>query len=266
MSTILDQIIAGVREDLDARMAEVPLDELREQIGDLPTPRDPLPTFAAPGLSVIAEVKRSSPSAGELAKIVDPGALALSYVGGGAAAISVLTESRRFGGSLFDLDWVRMKVNVPILRKDFIVDPYQIYETRVHRADICLLIVAALDDVQLGSLYELARSLGLTCLVEVHTVEEARRARALGARLIGVNNRDLTTLQVDLGRFPAIAPELGDEVIRVVESGIRRPFDAARLRRAGADVVLVGSALVTEINPGAMIAAMIGAASAQDSR
>lgn len=261
MSSVLDQIIAGVRTDLAARMAETPLDALLEMLEDTPPARDPMPVFRGPGLSVIAEVKRASPSAGELAEIFDPADLALSYIGGGAQAVSVLTESRHFKGSLSDLDWVRMKINAPILRKDFIVEPYQLYETRVHRGDICLLIVAALDDSKLKDLYQLACELGLTPLIEVHNALEAERACRLSPQLIGVNNRDLKTLRVDLAQFEHIVGVLDPGVVKVAESGIERPGDAARMRKAGADVILVGSALVKEVNPGAMIAAMIGASS-----
>lgn len=266
MSTVLDEIIVGVREDLAERQARWPLAQLIDQIPSAPPVRDPMPAFRAPQLSVIAEVKRSSPSKGALAEIAEPDQLALTYAGGGATAISVLTDQRRFGGSLADLDMVRYTVDLPILRKDFVVDPYQLYEARRHGADLALLIVAALGDADLRSLYALCGELGLTALVEVHTPDEARRAVDLGAELIGVNNRNLKTLDVDLANFEAIAPIIPDGAVKVAESGILRPAHAARVRAAGADAILVGEALVTDDNPRAAIAAMIAAADTQDKR
>lgn len=261
MTTVLDDIIAGVREDLAAREAQTSLDEVIAAVEGAPAVRDPMPAFRASGLSVICEVKRSSPSKGALAEIDDPAVLALAYAGGGAAAISVLTEQRRFGGSLDDLDLVGWRVDQPLLRKDFMVEPYQIYEARAHGADLILLIVAALDDAKLRELYDVATGLGLTPLVEVHTPDEAKRAVDLGAELIGVNNRNLKTLDVDLARFEQIAESIPGGIVKVAESGIKSPADAARVTSAGADAILVGEALVTEANPGAMIAAMIAAGS-----
>ena len=165
-----------------------------------------MPAFREAGSSVIAEVKRRSPSKGDLADIPDPAALATEYAAGGAAAISVLTEERRFGGSLDDLRAVRAAVDVPVLRKDFIVTPYQLVEARVAGADLALLIVAALDDDELTGLYNEARELGLTVLVEVHDEAETERAVALGAELIGVNARNLQTLEVDIDTFGRLAP------------------------------------------------------------
>ena len=205
MSTVLAQIIVGVRADLAERERAVPLPELRARLAESPPPRDPRPALRSPRLSVIAEVKRASPSRGGLARIPEPAKLAADYAAGGAAAISVLTEQRRFRGSLADLDQVRSAVGLPVLRKDFIVAPYQLYESRVHGADLVLLIVAALGDAQLTRLYQLAVTLGMTPLVEVHTPEEAVRAGKLGAEVIGVNNRDLKTLAVDLDRFETLA-------------------------------------------------------------
>lgn len=260
MTTVLDDIIAGVREDLETRKTHTPLADLQAYAAEARQPIDVVPIFKADPLSVIAEVKRSSPSEGALASIDSADELALTYVGGGASAISVLTEQRRFGGTLTDLDIVRMRVDQPILRKDFIVDPYQIYENRVHGADITLLIVAALNDAQLAAFHALSLELGLRPLVEVHTVEEAKRALDVGAELIGVNNRNLKTLEVDLSMFERIVHVLPDSVVKVAESGIHSPFDALRMRRAGADAILVGSSLVKDANPAAAIRAMIGAA------
>lgn len=264
MSTVLDQIVAGVREDMATRMAAKPLDVVIAEAEASPAPRDPLPEFASPRLSVISEVKRSSPSKGALAEISSPAELASRYAAGGASAISVLTEQRRFRGSLADLDAVRAAVTIPVLRKDFVVDAYQLYEARAHGADLALLIVASLDDAQLAELYQLCLALGLTPLVEVHTIDEARRATELGARLVGVNNRNLKTLEVDLAMFGRIAPVLHPEAIKVAESGILTPADAARVRAEGADVILVGEALVTNPDPAAAIAALIEAADNQD--
>ncbi len=247
--TVLDEIIAGVLEDLHERQVLVEEASLREAIELIEPALDPLPRFAAPGLSVIAEVKRSSPSKGALATIDDPAALADAYHAGGAAAVSVLTERRRFSGSLADLDAVRAAVPIPVLRKDFIVTRYQVLEARAHGADLVLLIVAALSDEDLAELYQLATSLGMTALVEVHTSEEARRAVDVGARLIGVNARNLKTLEVDPGVFGRLVGDLPEDVVKVAESGIRGVDDAVWFHDQGADVVLVGEALVRDGDP-----------------
>jgi indole-3-glycerol phosphate synthase len=212
-----------------------------------------------PGVSVIAEVKRSSPSKGPLAKIADPAALAAEYEAGGAAAVSVLTEGRRFAGSLDDLVAVRCAVSVPVLRKDFIVSAYQLFEARAAGADMILLIVAALSDHQLIALIERATSIGLTPLVEVHTGEEISRAVQAGARIIGVNARNLQTLEVDLSTFARLAPLIPDGIVRIAESGVRGPHDVIELARAGADVVLVGEALVTGRDPRSGVADLVAA-------
>ena len=216
-----------------------------------------MPHLRAPGSSVIAEVKRRSPSKGDLAEIADPAALARQYAAGGAAAISVLTEERRFGGSLDDLRAVRAAVDVPLLRKDFMVDPYQLLEARAAGADLVLLIVAALDDDALRRLHDQARELGLTVLVEVHDEAEAERAVALGAELVGVNARNLKTLEVDPDTFGRLAPLVPDDGAgrRV---GRLRPGDVQRYVAEGADAVLVGEALVKDGDPEAAVAAMTG--------
>lgn len=245
---VLDDIVAGVREDLAARQLQVPIEELIARAEAAPPAQSPMRRLREPGISVIAEVKRSSPSKGSLAPIPDPAALARAYAAGGAAAISVLTESRRFNGTLADLEAVRSAVPTPLLRKDFIVEPYQLYEARAAGADLALLIVAALDDASLGSLSDLATKLGLTCLVEVHTPDEARRAVDLGAELIGVNNRNLQTLAVDLAQFETLAGLLPDAT-KVAESGIFTVADVQRVADAGADAILVGEALVRHGDP-----------------
>ena len=191
----LDDIIAGVREDLAVQQRRVPLDRLKERCQHIDPAIDPMPRFRGPGVAVIAEVKRSSPSKGSLAEIADPAALAVEYEAGGAAAISVLTEQRHFAGSLDDLVRVRCAVDIPVLRKDFVVTAYQLFEARAAGADLVLLIVAALSDPELVSLVERARSIGLTPLVEAHTADEVRRAVDAGATIIGVNARNLQTLQ-----------------------------------------------------------------------
>jgi indole-3-glycerol phosphate synthase len=215
-----------------------------------------MPAFRSAGLSVIAEVKRRSPSKGDLADIPDPAALAQAYAAGGADAISVLTEERRFGGSLDDLRAVRAAVDTSLLRKDFIVTGYQLLEARAAGADLVLLIVAALDDPTLARLHDEARALGLTVLVEVHDEPETERALAVGAELVGINARNLKTLAVDPGVFGRLVGLVPADVVKVAESGIAGPDDAARYAREGADVVLVGEALVRHGDPTGAVAAM----------
>jgi indole-3-glycerol phosphate synthase len=257
--SVLDEIIEGVRLDLAEREARLPLAEVRAAALDSRTPLDPMPAFGAPGISVIAEVKRQSPSKGHLATIPDPALLAKEYAAGGAAAISVLTEQRRFGGSLDDLRAVREAVDTPLLRKDFIVTPYQLFEARANGADLALLMVAALSQGQLVELHGLAVELGLTPLVEVHDEEETGRAIATGARLIGVNARNLKTLEVDRATFGRLIPLIPADAVAVAESGIRGAGDVREYAELGANVVLVGEALVTGGDPSATIAAFIEA-------
>jgi indole-3-glycerol phosphate synthase len=256
--SVLDDIVAGVRVDLARRQADTSEADLRAALADVDPPRDPMPRLRAPGSSVIAEVKRRSPSKGALAEIGDPAALASRYAAGGAAAISVLTEERRFGGSLADLRAVRAAVDVPLLRKDFLVDPYQVLEARAAGADLVLLIVAALDDQTLRLLHDHARGLGMTVLVEVHDEAEADRAVTLGAELIGVNARDLTTLDVHEDTFGRLAPLVPEDRVLVAESGISSPQDVKRYVAEGARAVLVGEALVREQDPALAVAAMTG--------
>ena len=254
--SVLDDIVAGVRADLALRQAVVGEAELRELAAQAPPARDPMPAFRAAGLSVIAEVKRRSPSKGDLAEIPDPAALAQAYADGGADAISVLTEERRFNGTLDDLRAVRAAVETPLLRKDFIVTEYQLLEARAAGADLVLLIVAALDDATLRELHDTARALGLTVLVEVHDEDEIARALAAGAELVGVNARNLRTLEVDPDTFGRLVGLLPDTVVKVAESGITGPEDAARYAAEGADVVLVGEALVKDGDPTTAVALM----------
>ncbi len=257
--SVLDDILVDVRADLAERQERVGLDELKAMAEGRPDCRNPLPALRGDNVAVIAEVKRSSPSKGALAAIADPASLAADYEAGGAAVISVLTERSRFGGSLDDLVAVRRAVDVPVLRKDFIVSSYQLWEARVHGADMALLIVAALDQNALVSLVERARSLGLTPLVECHTVDEVSRAVDAGADVIGVNARDLRTLEVDRAVFAKVAPHIPDHVVRIAESGVRGPHDVIEYARAGADAVLVGESLVTGGDPRSAVADLVAA-------
>jgi len=251
--SVLDEIMRGVREDLEERQRQVPLDELKRRALRAPDPKDAYAALGGDRVSVIAEVKRSSPSRGQLAPIPDPAALAAEYEAGGAHAISVLTEGRRFGGTLADLAAVRARVEVPVLRKDFIFTSYQLWEARAYGADLALLIVAVLDQPALVSLIERAESIGLAPLVEVHTEEELNRAIDAGAKIIGVNARNLKTLEVKREVFAELAPKIPDGVIKVAESGVRGPHDLLAYARAGADAVLVGESLVTGGNPKAAV-------------
>jgi indole-3-glycerol phosphate synthase len=235
---VLDEIVAGVREDAAAREALRPLDEVKAAALAARPALDALAVLRAPGVGVIAEVKRRSPSKGDLAAIPDPAELAVQYAAGGARVISVLTERRRFGGSQADLDAVRAVVDVPVLCKDFVVSSYQVHEARAHGADVVL-------QNALVGLLERVESLGMTALVEVHTEAEADRALAAGASVIGVNARNLTTLEVDRSTFERIAPGLPSDVVKVAESGVRGPHDLISYAAAGADAVLVGEGLVT---------------------
>ncbi|MFT3715393.1 MAG: indole-3-glycerol phosphate synthase TrpC [Gordonia sp. (in: high G+C Gram-positive bacteria)] len=247
--TVLDSIIEGVKADVAARESVVDLAAVKKAAEQAPAPRDAAAALRQPGIGVIAEVKRASPSKGSLANIADPADLAKSYEDGGARVISVLTEERRFNGSLDDLDAVRAAVDIPVLRKDFIVGPYQIHEARAHGADVILLIVAALEQKVLASLLDRTESLGMTALVEVHTEEEADRALEAGASVVGVNARNLKTLDVDRDVFSRIAPGLPSDVVKIAESGVRGPADLLAYAGAGADAVLVGEGLVTSGDP-----------------
>jgi indole-3-glycerol phosphate synthase len=256
---VLDEIIAGVRIDLAEREGGTPLADLKEAARRAPDALDPMPAFRAAGVGVIAEVKRSSPSKGALAPITDPAALAANYQSGGAATISVLTEGRRFGGSLADLVSVRAAVDIPVLCKDFIVTSYQLWEARAAGADLALLVVAALTQNELEALLDRAISIGLTPLVEVHDEEEVDRALAAGATLIGVNARNLKTLDVDRDTFARLAPRIPDDVVRVAESGVRGAHDVFEYAKQGAHVVLVGETLVTGKDPRAAVADLVAA-------
>ncbi|MDG4771864.1 indole-3-glycerol phosphate synthase TrpC [Solwaraspora sp. WMMD792] len=256
---MLDEIIAGVRAEVQRREGLVPLSRIRELAAAAPPPIDACAALRKPGVGVIAEVKRASPSKGALADIPDPADLASEYAAGGARCISVLTEQRWFGGSLDDLTAVRAAVDVPVLRKDFIVSSYQVHEARAYGADLVLLMVVALEQNVLVGLLERIESLGMTALVEVHTEEEADRALEAGAQVIGVNARDLRTLEVDRSVFERIAPGLPNSVVKIAESGVRGPHDLIRYASAGADAVLVGEGLVTQKSPRDAVAELVNA-------
>lgn len=250
--TVLDEIIAGVREDLEARRAEISLEELAKKVASVSPTRDALAALRGAGtatVEIIAEVKRASPSKGALAEIPEPARLAHEYEAGGAAAISVLTETRRFQGRLADLDAVRAEVSIPLLRKDFVIDPYMIWEARAHGADLVLLIAAILDDEQLREYLELTHRLGMNAIVEAHTAEEVDRAVATGAKIIGINTRNLKTLETDPAHFATLADRIPEGRLIVAESGVTGPQVVADYAAAGADVVLVGEALVRTEDP-----------------
>ena len=254
--SVLDSIIEGVREDLVARRK--PLAQLQEAMDTAAPVRDTLNTLLSNELSVIAEVKRSSPSKGALATIADPASLAEQYESAGASVISVLTERRRFGGSLADLDAVRSRVNIPILRKDFMVDEYQFFEARAHGADIVLLIVAALSKSQLIDFHQLAEGLGMRSLVEVHTHDELERALDISPHIVGVNSRNLKTLDVDAKAFAELLPLIPTDVVRVAESGISTRAEVEFAQSNGASAILVGEALVKSSNPELAMRELLG--------
>ncbi|MGM1016309.1 MAG: indole-3-glycerol phosphate synthase TrpC [Actinomycetota bacterium] len=243
---VLADLTAGAVADAERRSLTRPLADVERAALARPAARDALAALApAERVKIIAEVKRASPSRGALADIPDPAHQASLYETGGASAISVLTEERRFGGSLADLEAVTARVGVPVLRKDFIATPYQVLEARAAGADLALLIVAGLDPAVLRELYHLILDLGMTPLVETHSADELEQAIDLGASLIGVNARDLTTLQLDRDLFGRLVERIPADAVKIAESAVLTPADVAHYRGAGADVVLIGEALVT---------------------
>ena len=254
--SVLDSIIEGVREDLAAR--RLPLSQIHEAMENAEKPLDAYAFLSQSEMNVIAEVKRSSPSKGALAPITDPAALAEQYQEAGAAAVSVLTERRRFAGSLEDLDAVRARVTIPVLRKDFMIDEYQFLEARAHAADIVLLIVAALSRSQLKDFYDLSCELGMASLIEVHTAQELESAMEISPRMIGINSRNLKTLDVDTRAFADLIPQIPDEIIRVAESGISSRSDVQGAQNCGASVILVGEALVKSGDPISAMQELLG--------
>lgn len=249
--SVLDSIIQGVLEEQSRR--ELSTSELADRIAAIGEPRDALSSLCSRPLSVIAEVKRSSPSKGSLATIEDPAELAWTYQQGGASVVSVLTESRRFGGSLEDLIAVREKISLPVLRKDFIVNEYLVRESRAFGADLMLLIVAALPGSLLRDLYLLGKELGMQILVEVHDQKELERALEINPEIIGVNARNLKTLEIDLGNFTTLIPQIPSDIYRVAESGIATIADVEAAKSAGASAILVGETLVKSGAPKATI-------------
>ena len=257
---MLSELVAGALEDASERRAARSLAEVEADALAAPAPRDALAALApADRVKIIAEVKRASPSRGALAEIRDPAALAVSYQTGGASAISVLTEQRRFGGSLDDLRDVRAAVEIPVLRKDFIAEPYQVFEARAAGADLVLLIVAALEQPVLRELHALIHQLGMTALVEAHSADEVDRALEIGAAVVGINARDLSTFQLDRDLFGSLADSIPTGVVRVAESAVASPADVTHYRASGADVVLIGEALVTGDDPVATLESFLAA-------
>ena len=243
---MLADLVAGALHDASDRRAARSLAQVEADALARPAALDARAGLAPRDtVRIIAEVKRASPSRGALADIPDPASLAASYELGAASAVSVLTEERRFGGSLADLEAVRAAISLPVLRKDFIAEPYQVFEARAAGADLVLLIVAALEQDTLRELYGLINELGMTPLVETHSADEVARALDIGADVIGVNARDLSTFELDQDLFGRLAEQIPDGVIRIAESAVKTPADVAHYRRSGADVVLVGEALVT---------------------
>lgn len=252
--SVLEQIVEHKRAEVAARRAQRPLAAVRAAAEAAPAGRDFAGALATPGLSVIAEIKRRSPAKGDLRADLDPTELARRYEQAGASALSVLTDERYFRGSDTDLLAARAVTALPVLRKDFVIDTYQVYEARALGADAVLLIVRALTDQQLWELHELAVALGMAALVEVHDEAELERALQAGARVIGVNNRNLDTLAVDPSTSLRLRPGIPSGVLAVAESGISTPELAERLAAAGFDAILVGEALVTAPDAGALLA------------
>jgi indole-3-glycerol phosphate synthase len=246
-SNILTSIIEGVIEDVEKR--QVPISQIKEQLENAPKLRKAYEALNKDGMRLIAEIKRSSPSKGDLSAIENPVSLANDYQSGGADLISVLTESRRFKGNISDLIAVRSAVDLPVLRKDFIVTEFQVYESRLLGADLMLLIVAGLLKSQLVDFYQLATELGMDVLVEVHDLAEAEIAVDIGSKIIGVNCRNLKTLEVNDKNFDLILPQLPASVLKVAESGISTRDQVLSVQELGAKAVLIGETLVRTGNP-----------------
>jgi indole-3-glycerol phosphate synthase len=256
---VLDELFAGSIADALTRRETAPIDRVEKAALSQPSAINAL-EFLAPGsqIKVLAEVKRASPSRGQMAEIPDPAALAKIYSENGASAISVLTEERKFKGSLEDLVAVRANVSIPLLRKDFIANEYQILEARAAGADIILLIVAGLPQKEIERLKHFTEELGMTAFVETHSEDELKRALDLDTKLVGINARDLSTFETDRNLFGNLVHLIPDGVIKVAESAVRNADDVAHYRSAGADVALVGEALVTS-DPAAMLQSFLAA-------
>jgi len=254
MPTILDKIVATKRQEVAAAKAAVPLSELRAQAKDTPPRKDFFAALAADGpIKLIAEVKKASPSKGIIRADFDPVAIARTYEENGAACISVLTDAPYFQGSLAYLAAIRAAVDIPLLRKDFILDSYQLLEARIAGADAVLLIAECLDDCNLRKLHNEAIELGLTPLVELYEPANLARVLEAGASLIGVNNRDLRTFEVDLQHTIRMREQVPANCLLVGESGISTPADVAKLAAAGVDAILVGESLMREADIGAAV-------------
>jgi indole-3-glycerol phosphate synthase len=256
--TILSRIIESRRTDVARRQRMMPEAMLRIAAGKADAPRDFAGALARKKINVIAEIKKASPSAGVLRREFQPVALAGAFERAGAAALSVLTEEENFQGALAHLRDARAAVSVPVLRKDFIVDPWQVWEARAANADSFLLIAAALDDISFAGLLHLGRELGMEALVEVHTAEELERVLAAGARIVGVNNRNLHTLEVRVETSLELVEMIPEDRIAVSESGLRSAEDLRKLQAAGFDAFLIGESLMREANPGAALGRLIG--------
>jgi indole-3-glycerol phosphate synthase len=251
---VLEQILNGKRREVDLMHTRDDLASLRARAMAAPPARDFIQALrACPHVSIIAEIKKASPSAGKIKEEVQPERLARAYQAGGAAALSVLTDGPFFGGSLGDLVEARMAVGLPVLRKDFILEPIQLYESRIHGADAVLLIAAALEQHDLQALYQKALTLGMTPLVEVHNEEELERVLEMQPSIVGINNRDLSSLKVSLETCLRLRPRVPPEVMVVAESGIEDPADVQRLLGIGVDAFLIGTALMRSSNPTALL-------------
>ena len=256
---MLSSLVSGALEDAAERRRALSLPEVEKAALAQTAALDALDFLKREDrVKIIAEVKRASPSRGALAEIADPAALAAKYELGGASTISVLTEGRKFGGSLADLEAVKAAVSLPVLRKDFIAEPYQVFEARAAGADLVLLIAAALNQQQLLSLFDLVTDLGMTALVEAHSADEVSRAVDTGAGLIGINARDLSTFELDQNLFGRLSSAIPEGILKVAESAVKTPADVAHYRADGADVVLIGEALVTG-DPVATLTEFLGA-------
>ena len=256
MSSVLDSIIEGVLEDVERR--SIPINQLKAQLSDAADLRGALQALTGSDMKIISEVKRASPSKGDLGEILQPARLAAQYESGGASVISVLTEERRFKGSMKDFTEVRREVSIPMLRKDFIVTEYQVIESRVLGADLLLLIVAGLSQSQYCDFHQMANELGIDVLVEIHNEEELERALEANPTIVGVNSRNLKTLDVDPRAFDQLLPMIPSGVIKVAESGISERSEVAHVEELGADAILVGETLVRAGDPIAAISRLLG--------
>jgi len=256
MSSVLDSIIEGVLEDVERR--SIPMNQLKAQLSDAGDLRGALQALTGSEMKIISEVKRASPSKGDLGEILQPARLAAQYESGGASVISVLTEERRFKGSMKDFTEVRREVSIPMLRKDFIVTEYQVIESRVLGADLLLLIVAGLSQSQYCDFHQMANELGMDVLVEIHNEEELERALEANPTIVGVNSRNLKTLDVDPRAFDQLLPMIPSGVIKVAESGISERSEVAHVEELGADAILVGETLVRAGDPIAAISRLLG--------